>query len=66
MILRIPMTEKWPFQKQKSGRFGFGRIQETTFFFSRKPIFCFTTLIQLPIPSSVGGGEGCGGCGKCG
>jgi hypothetical protein len=33
IILRIPKTENWPFQKQKICGFGFGRLQETTFFF---------------------------------
>jgi hypothetical protein len=49
----IHMTEKWPLflhLKQKSGRFGFGRLQETTFFFQKETkFFCFTTLIQLPM-----------------
>jgi hypothetical protein len=50
IILRIPMTEKWPFQKQKICGFGFGRLQETTFFFQKETnFFCSTTLIQLPM-----------------
>jgi hypothetical protein len=51
IILRIPkLCQKIGDFCTEIGDFGFGRLQETTFFFQKETkFFCFTTLIQLPM-----------------
>jgi hypothetical protein len=44
IILRIPMTEKWPFQNRKVVVLVLDGYRRQLFFFRRKPI-----LIQLPM-----------------